>query len=330
MADAHFWNDIGAGILANHQISDEILEVALGECKIVQHTHDHGFGFKKNAGETVNLFHVNRLPDAESAELEEEGQIPMRMLSFGSRALTLTEHGEGLQFSAKLQELSKFKPDPIMRKELAASLERSLDTEAARDGFMSADVKICFSPTTLTGGVWSVTGAAGAVAVSPITADHAKKISAYMRDTIHVPFYKGGKKNAGSSEHYVALSCNTNIENLLLDTRVEKWQQYMREGGFLYKGEMCETYKIKWLEINRAMALANLSGTSTVMGEAVVFGDEAVARIEAVTPHLRLNPNFGGRFGTMMAMAWWGIYAFGPVWDSASDGKAKMVKLISL
>jgi hypothetical protein len=327
MADEHLWTDIGAGILANHQISDQILEVALGECKIVPFTHDHGFGFKKNAGETVNLFHVNRLPDALSASLEEEGQIPMRMLSFGKRSLTLTEHGEGLQFSAKLQELSKFTPDPIMRKELSSSLERSLDTEASRDGFMSTDVKICFSPTSLTGGVWGVAGAAGAVATSPITADHAKKISAYMRDTIHVPFYKGTK---GAGEHYVALSANSNIENLLLDTRVEKWQQHMQAGGFLYQGEMCETYKIKWVEINRAMALANLSGTSTVLGEAVVFGDEAVARIEAVTPHLRLNPNFGGRFATMMAMAWWGIYAFGPVWDSASDGKAKMVKIISL
>jgi hypothetical protein len=214
-----------------------------------------------------------------------------------------------------------------MRKELAASLERALDTEAARDGFMSTDVKVCFTPTTMTGGVLSVTGVAGAVAVAPLTADHAKKVSAYMRDTIHVPFYKGSK---GSGEHYVALSCNTNIENLLLDSRVEKWQQHMREGGMLYKGEMCETYKIKWVEINRANAFSNLSGTSTIFGEAVVFGDEAVARIEAVTPHLRLNPNFGGRFATMMAMAWWGIYAFGPVWDSSSDGKAKMVKLISL
>ena len=327
MADEHLWTDIGAGILANHQISDQILEVALGECKIVQFTHDHGFGFKKNAGETVNLFHVNRLPDAASATLEEEGQIPMRMLSFGKRSLTLTEHGEGLQFSAKLQELSKFKPDPIMRKELAASLERSLDTEAARDGFMSTDVKIAFSPTSLTGGVFGVAGLAPAVATSPIQAAHAKKISAYMRDTIHAPFYKGTK---GAGEHYVALSCNTNIENLLLDSDVIKWQQFTQQGNMLYKGEMCETYKIKWLEINRAMAFANLSGTSTVLGEAVVFGDEAVARIEAVTPHLRLNPNFGGRFATMMAMAWWGIYAFGPVWDSASDGKAKMVKIISL
>ena len=327
MADAHLWSDIGAGILANHQISDQILEVALGECKIVQYTHDHGFGFKKNAGETVNLFHVNRLPDAANASLEEEGQIPMRMLSFGSRALTLTEHGEGLTFSAKLQELNKFKPDPIMRKELASSLERSLDTEAARHGFLSADVKIVFTPTSQTGGVFSVTGAAGAIGVAAMTADHAKLISAYMRDTIHTPFYKGSK---GAGEHYVALSCNKNIEQLLLDSRVEKWQQHMREGGFLYKGEMCETYKIKWVEINRSMAFSNLSGVSTVLGEACIFGDEAVARIEAVTPHLRLNPNYGGRMGTMQAMAWWGIYAFGPVWDSASDGKAKMVKILSL
>jgi hypothetical protein len=317
---------MGGGVLGNHQISDKLLDVAVGECKVLPYTQDHGFGFKKNAGETVNLFHVNRLPDAADTTLQEEGQIPMRMLSFGKRALTLTEHGEGLQFSAKLEELHKFKPSAVMQKELAASLERALDTEAARDGFMSTDVKLCFTPTSATGGVWNVSGTPTSVAVAPLTVDHCKKISAYMRDTIHVPFYRGQK---GGGEYYVGLSCNANIENLLLDTRIEKWQQYMREGGMLYKGEICETYKIKWVEINRANALANLSGTSTVLGEAVVFGDEAVARIEAVTPHLRLNPNFGGRFATISAMAWWGIYAFGPVWDSASDGKAKMVKIVS-
>ena len=305
MPDAHLWTDIGAGILANHQISDQILEVALGECKIVQYTHDHGFGFKKNAGETVNLFHVNRLPDAQNSTLQEEGQIPMRMLSFGKRSLTLTEHGEGLQFSAKLQELSKFKPDPIMRKELASSLERSLDTEAARDGFFSSDVKVCFTPTSLTGGVWSVTGAAGAVATAPLTVAHVRKISAYMRDVLHVPFYKGTK---GADEHYVCLTCNLNIENLLLDSELIQWQQFMRAGDMLYKGEMCQIAKIRFVEINRSMAIANLSGTSTVLGEGVVFGDQAVARIEAVTPHLRLDPNYGvGRFGTMRGMAWWGI-----------------------
>lgn len=328
MADTHFWTDIGAGVLANHQISDELLEVALGECKVVKFTHDHGFGFKKNAGETVNLFHVNRLPDALNTALQEEGQIPMRMLSFGKRSLTLTEHGEGLQFSAKLEELSKFRPNAIMKKELTQSLERALDTEASRDGFLSADVKICFSPTSLTGGVWSTTGLPGAVATAPLTYEHCKKISAYMRDTIHVPYYRGTK--GGGGEHFVALSCNTNIESLLQDTRIEKWQQHMQQGDMLYKGEMCMTSRIRWVEINRAMAFSNLSGTSTVLGEAVVFGDEAVARIEAVTPHLRLNPNFGGRFATIMAMAWWGIYAFGPVWDSASDGKAKVVKILSL
>jgi N4-gp56 family major capsid protein len=329
MPDEHLWTNIGGGLLGNHQISDKMLEVAVGECKVVQHTFDHGFGFKKNAGETVTMYHVNHLPDSQDASLQEEGEIPMRMLSFGKRSLTLTEHGEGLLFSEKLENLSKFKINPMMKKELTKNLAETMDNEATHDGFLSDDVKIVFTPTSLTGGQFSVTGTPGAIATAPLTKDHIKKLSAYMRDTIHVPFYPG-PKNKGGGEYYMCLSCNLNIENLLLDSSIEKWQQHLGQGDMLYKGEMCMVHRVRFVEINRANAFSNVSGVSTVMGEAVLFGDEAVARIEAATPHLRMNPNWGGRMGTRQAMAWWGIYAFGPVWNYADDGKAKMIKLQSL
>lgn len=322
MPDTFNWTqDANSGILKNHQLSKKLREVALGKCVVLPFTHDHEIGFKKNAGETVNLMHITNLPDDDSS-LVEEGQIPILKPAFGNRALTLREFGKGVQFTEYAENLLAFKPSQFLKKLLQEHLERALDTEASNAFLDTTTVLVGFVPSSLTAGTWQTDGTAGGVTVTnPLTVDHCKLISAYMRDSLHVPFYE--------DDNYVALSANRNIENLLNDRRAEQWQQYANKVEFFYRGEMCMTYRIRWVEVNRAVAFSNTAGNSTTIGEAVVFGDDAVARLEAVTPHLRLNPNFQGRFGTVQAMAWWGILAFGSVWASADDGKAKIIALRS-
>jgi hypothetical protein len=83
------------------------------------------------------------------------------------------------------------------------------------------------------------------------------------------------------------------------------------------------------VECNRTQAFSNTSGSSTALGEAVVFGDEAVALIEVVTWHLRVNENYQNDFGRTKAVAWYGIMAFGSVWDTANDGEAKIIRICS-
>jgi hypothetical protein len=92
---------------------------------------------------------------------------------------------------------------------------------------------------------------------------------------------------------------------------------------------MGQTERIRWVECNRALAFSNVAGTSSVMGEGVVFGDEAVVRIEAETPHLRLDPNFQSDFGRTQAAAWYGVLGLGSMWNVADDGKAKIIRLDS-
>jgi N4-gp56 family major capsid protein len=315
-ADAH-----AVGVYYNHQLSKKLLEVALPACIVNQFVHDHGIGFRRNAGETVNIMHVSELPDASSAGLGEDDQFPIHKPAFASRALTLKEYGEGVQTTELMKVLSVFNPDDILQKRLRRQMERALDTMAATAFKDSTAVKVCFIPTSRTGGVWDIDGTPSTLALSALTLDHCKKISAYMRDIIHVPYYE--------AENFVGISSNTNIESLLDDPRAERWQQYAGKVDFMYRGEMCMTYKIRWVETNRAGAFANTVGQCSVLGEAVVFGDEAVARIEALAPHLRLSANYQGRFGTKQAAAWYAILAYGAVWNTANDGEAKIVRITS-
>ena len=336
MPDEHFWQDIGGGLLGNHQISEEVLGATFGECRIAGFAKPVPGGFKKNAGETVTVYHTLPIPDDEDASLQEEGEIPFGMLAFGKRDFTVTEHGKALGFTHKLELLTKFKMDSIFKDRLAQHQAETMDNEVSRDGFLSSDVKIVATPTSLTGLTFGTAGAPVAQARASMTKDHVKKISAYMWDTIHVPFFnqKGnkaiGNQGEGSSDHYICLSAGVNIENLLLDPDVASWQKAMGKGEMLYKNEQCNLHNTRFVRINRQHAFADEIDPLGLIGDAVFFGAEAVAFIEAETPTLRMQPNYGAKGGLLHAMFWYGVYAYAPIWNYSDDGLAKMIRWGSL
>lgn len=319
---AHNWTfDAALGIYKNHQISKKLLEVSAGACKVLPFTSDHGIAFKRNAGEMVNIMHINRLPNSLSSKLEEDTRIPIRKLSWGTRAIKVVEFGEGVEYTNLMEMLAVFKPSNSLQKALKTQMEEAMDSEAAAAFMEAAAVKVVFSPTSLTGGTWAVNGTPGDLAIAPLMYDHCTLIGDYMRDTIHCPPYEG--------DNYVGLSCNKNLRSLKQDRYWQQWHMYLQKGDFVFKGEMGMTDRIRWVEINRSLAFSNVAGSSAVLGEAVVFGDEAIARIEVETPHLRLDPNFQSDFGRTQAAAWYGILGFGSVWDVADDGKAKIIRIDS-
>ena len=110
------------------------------------------------------------------------------------------------------------------------------------------------------------------------------------------------------------------------------WQSvalYLRQGDLFYRGEVGMTENIRWVECHREGAVSNTAGTSTVLGNAFVFGDEAVARVEAEAPHLRADPNYQSDFGRVHAAAWYGKLQFGSFWTTATDGQAKIIRITS-
>ena len=65
-----------------------------------------------------------------------------------------------------------------------------------------------------------------------------------------------------------------------------------------------------------------------VLGEAVFFGDDAVAMAVAEDPELRAE--LPKDFGRQKSVAWYGILEFGQIWgDSASAGEARVVHVTS-
>jgi N4-gp56 family major capsid protein len=311
--------DADVGIYKNNFMSKKLLELSLGKCKILPFTHDFGIGFGKNKGEYVNLMHVKELPDPTSAQLEEFNRIPIDKLQFGNRVFRMVEYGRGVEYTNLQQQLGAFNPRSILQKALTRQMERAMDTTAAKAFLDATNVLIVFTPTSLTGGSFATGGTAGALASVGLTFDHCTVLTDYLADTLHAPPYEG--------EDYVGLSCNKNLRSLKQDRLWQQVHLYLQKGDFFFLGEMGKTERIRWVEVNRSAAFANTVGSSTVMGEGVIFGDEGVARIEVDTPELRADPNYQSDFGRTKAVAWYGILAFGSVWNTASDGEAKIVRL---
>jgi hypothetical protein len=178
---------------------------------------------------------------------------------------------------------------------------------------------VCAIPTSLSGITWDTDGTPSTAATVNLNGDHCAVIRDYMRMNLHVPFYKKG--------YYMGIGSTKACRGIKNDPNFQDWSKYMKAGDVYYNSEIGMVEQIKWIESNYDSSLSNTKGTGSVLGEAVIFGDDGVAMIEAETPELRVPiPADSGRF---KAVTWVGEIAFGLVWDTANDGEAKVIRVTS-
>ena len=90
----------------------------------------------------------------------------------------------------------------------------------------------------------------------------------------------------------------------------------------LFRSEVGRIEGVRFIESNHARALGKV-GASSALGEGVIFGADAVAMAEAMSPELRAA--IPTDFGRLKAVAWYGILEFGIIWDTGNKGEAKVV-----
>jgi len=318
MSQVYTWTyDATDGVYKNHHISAKLLELAAEKFIFVPFT-DKLPGYGKRMGETVNIFHYKETSEPTSAKLEERTRVPIDKLEMGTRAITIYEWGRGIEYTNLAQELSMFDPKQGAQKTLARQMGKVMDTAAAT-AFNEA--KVIFIPTSLTGGTWDTDGTASTQATFNLTKAHLGTIRDYMTNDLHVPFYTGN--------HYIGAFATKGLRGLKDDRVIEAWNMYLRKGDLIYNSEIGQCESVRLLEVTHESALSNGVGTGSVLGEGVVFGDEAVTRIEVDFPHLRADPNFSGDFGRVKAVIWYGIVSFATTWNTATDLEAKIVRVSS-
>jgi N4-gp56 family major capsid protein len=301
--------DAPTGTYKSHQMSMKLWEAALPGSVFMDHIRPiEGYGRKK--GESVTLTRIANITEPTSAQLIEAIRIPEDEFAISTKAITVKELGRAVPFTSLAMDLSEFDLENPIQRKLREQMRLVLDTMAAT-AFKRAQVK--YAITGATSNNITFNGTFGATSTANMAVYHVEEIRDLMYDTLNVPPLDGGD--------YIAIFRTRGLRGIKRDANWEKWHQYT-DPTVKFNGEVGRIESVRFIETNHANALANV-GTASVLGEGVVFGEDAVGMAEALPPELRAA--IPQDFGRSKAVAWYGILDFDIIWDTGNAGEAKVV-----
>lgn len=307
--------DAPSGVYKSHALSKKLYEAGLAETHFLEFVRPvEGFGRKR--GDTITLVRIaaGSVAEPASAVLNESQRIPEDTYSLSTVAITVSEYGRAVPYTSLAEDLSEFDIENPIQSRLMEQQKLVMDSAVA--AAMNA-AKVCYVPTGAAAGTFSTNGTPAASATANWNVYHIETISDYMYDTLFVPPYSG--------DDYVAIVRTLGIRGIMRDPAWQQWKIYTTPEAKA-NGEVGRIENMRFVKTNHNNALGKV-GTSSVLGQGVVFGKDATAMAEVITPELRAA--IPGDFGRSKSVAWYGLLAFGNIWDTGNAGEAKIVRVTS-
>lgn len=306
--------DAPSGVFKQHALSSLLRNAAIAETKFLQFVKPEP-GYGKKMGENVTITRIANLTVPTSGKLVENVKIPEDALTITTVSITVSEWGRAVPFTSFAEDLMKFNLENIVQMKLKDQMKLVLDNACA-DAFQLAKVK--YVPTGVASNNITTNGVAGASATANLNVFHAEAIRDYLYGTLQAPGYDG--------DDYIGLVATKGKRGLMSDPAWEEWHKYT-DPDSKYNSEIGRLENIRWVEVNNSNALSGSLGTGGVLGEAVVFGADAVAMALVQDPELRaMIPQ---DFGRQKSVAWYGVLDFGIIWDTGNAGEARIVHVTS-
>ena len=315
MATFGWVTDITNGVMLNHALSKKLRFASIAKTKFVGFTRvEPGFGRKR--GQSITIQRIRNIAVPTSAVIAEGQRIPVDQFLISTTSITPQQIARSVEYTDLVEQLNNYDVKNPIQFKLRQQMALVLDNLAS-DAFKEAKIK--FIPTSLAGGTFDTDGTPSTQATANISIDHCGVIRDYLSDTIHTDAFEDDK--------YVGLGSTKLLRGIKNDPAFQVWRRYLQPGDVLYNSEVGAVESIRWIEVNNTAALSNAKGAASILGEGVVFGPDAVAMAEVVSPHLRVA--IPGNYGLDKGVAWYGNLGFGPVWDTANDGEANIIHITS-
>jgi N4-gp56 family major capsid protein len=315
MSGGFTWDfDAPSGVYKNHALSSKLRKAAIAETKFMQFVEPEP-GYGKQKGESITITRLSNIAVPTNGRISENRTIPEDDLVVTTVAITVSEWGRSVPFTSFAEDLSKFNVRNKVQSKLRDQMKLTMDIAAA-DAFKTAQIKAI--PSGSTSLVFDTDGVASTVANSNLNVFHLEQIRDYMFSTLNVPAFSG--------DDYIGLVSTKGKRGIINDPNFEKWHVYTSPEK-KFNSEIGRIENIRFIEVNHLSALSGSLGSGGVLGEAVIFGEDAVAMALVEDPELRAAVPTD--FGRKKSIAWYGILEFGLIWDTANPGEARVIHVTS-
>lgn len=315
MATMSWTYDAPSGVFKNHAFSADVRMAAIAQTKFVQFTFTEN-GLGKSRGEAVTFTRISNISVPGDDSLVELERIPEDEFSLSTQTITVEEHGRAVPYTSLLKDLSVFNVENAIQKQLRNQLALRLDYTAAA-AFKTGKIKAI--PDGVASLVFDTDGTASTVALANLNQYHVETIRDYLFTTLLMSPYSNGD--------FMSLASTKALRGIKRDPNWEKWKTY-GDPEAKASGEVGRIEGVRFIEVNNTNALSGSLGSGSVLGEAVFFGEDAVAMANVLDPELRAKESED--YGRSKGVAWYGIYGFAQVWgDSANPGEARVVHVTS-
>lgn len=310
-------NQLG-GYFANPKLSEELRYQSIPLMRFRQFTK-FVKGFGSNVGDRILYDKVSRVVTP-GGTLTEGTPIPETNFNITQGSVIVTEYGNGIPFTGKLEALSQWNPeDPIqrtLRDDMALVLDQAAGTQFRSTQVVYAATGSATTPTaTVTFGyTGGVPGAPPVVGTRNLQGWDVRQVADQMRRS-NIPKYDG--------ENYICVGSILALRGIKEDTTIGSWVDASKYGDpdRLFAGEVGRYYSVRFVEENNNL-LENLGGNA---GEAVFFGADAVGEAVAIPEELRYDvPQDAGR---VKKIVWYGILGFQIMWLWTSDNETRIIRV---
>lgn len=312
----HSWTyDAPSGVFKNHALSNDIRMASIAMTQFMQFSKPVD-NYGKGKGSNVTITRVSNVAVPTDDSLVELERIPEDTFSLSTQAIAVVERGRSIPYTSLDVDLSYFNIENAIQKKLRDQLALRLDNLCA-SAFKVGQVKAI--PDGIASLTMDTDGTASTTAAANINVYHVEQIRDQLFSTYNVAPYEGGD--------YMCLISTKGRRGIMRDPNWEKWKTYT-DPEAKFNGEIGRIEGIRFIETNNTNALSGSLGLSSVLGEAVFFGDDPVAMASVMDPELRTkNPE---DYGRDKGVAWYGIYGFDQIWkDSATAGEARVIHVTS-
>lgn len=260
----------------------------------------------RKRGDTF-YYDITQNVQTQGGQLVETQTIPETQFVTNQGTATITEWGNSIPFTAKLDALGQFEVSPQIEERLRDDMVKVLES-AAGDQYAATDyIGVNVSTASF---VITTNGTATATATANLTASNVRAAVDFLAKK-HVPKYDG--------RNYVCVLSISAKSGLFADVGDGGWVDISKYtapfSSQLFSGEVGEYYMTRFVE--ETGYLSNAIGASNLYGQAVFFGADNVYEAMAIPEEIRLKNPLD--YGRDQGMAWYALLGFQLVWDYTRD-----------